>query len=183
MVSVMSLMAAKAELARGKATEWQSLLVEAQEQVDHWLAEAVAEEDAVRRLRLALEERAELAEVAASLSLVVMEVDEVADAVGALAPVRAAEPRAAGGPVLTVAGPIAVWEPGRDEEVLPEMYRAALAVVRESQGAVMARQVAERLGWETTPARQQRARDVCSRLADRGWIVKRGDGKFTRLPG
>ncbi|WP_267830107.1 hypothetical protein [Streptomyces sp. H27-G5] len=63
------------------------------------------------------------------------------------------------------------------------MYRAALAVVREAEGPVMARLVAERLGWETTPARQQRARDVCSRLADRGWIVKRGDGKFTRLPG
>ncbi|MCY0963550.1 hypothetical protein [Streptomyces sp. H27-H5] len=120
----MSLMTAKAELARGKAMEWQVLLAEAQEQVDHWLAEAAAEEDAVRRLRLALEERAELAGAVASLSPVMTEVDEVADAVGALAPVRAAEPRTAEEAAPAAArGSIAVWEPGREVEVLPEMYR------------------------------------------------------------
>ncbi|MCX4781606.1 hypothetical protein [Streptomyces sp. NBC_01264] len=148
MVSVVSLMTAKAELARGKAMEWQALLAEAQEQVDFWLTEASAEEDAVRRLRLALEERLELTDKAA-----------------------------------VVRGAVASWEPGRDESVLPGVYRAALAVVREVKGPVLARQVAEKLGWEATPARQQRARDVCSRLAARGWIVKRGDGRFTRLPG
>ncbi|WP_411575160.1 hypothetical protein [Streptomyces fradiae] len=184
MVSVVSLMTAKAELARGKATERQALMAEAQEQVDHWLAEAVAEEDAVRRLRPALEKRSELTEAAALLSPVLTDVDEVADMVGTSVPVRV-DGRAPGRePVPVVArGQVAVWEPGRDEKVLPEMYRAALVVVREAEGPVMARQVAEVLGWESTPARQQRARDVCSRLADRRWIVKRGDGKFTRLPG
>ncbi|MFZ3492023.1 hypothetical protein ACODT5_02060 [Streptomyces sp. 5.8] len=116
MVSVMSLMAAKAEVARGKATEWQVLLAEAQEQVDYWLAEAAAEEDAVRRVRLALEERPELTEVAASLSPVLTEVEEVADAVGASLPVGAAEPAAAGEPTSAVArGPVPVWEPGVEE--------------------------------------------------------------------
>ncbi|MCX4775346.1 hypothetical protein [Streptomyces sp. NBC_01264] len=185
MVSVVSLMTAKAELARGKAMEWQALLAEAQEQVDFWLAEASAEEDAVRRLRLALEERLELTDKAAVLSPVLTEVEEIADAAGASSPVRPVRTQevAVGEETPVVRGAVASWEPGRDESVLPGVYRAALAVVREVKGPVLARQVAEKLGWEATPARQQRARDVCSRLAARGWIVKRGDGRFTRLPG
>lgn len=177
MVSVVSLMTAKAELARGKAAEWQALLAEAQEQVDHWMVEAAAEEDAVRRLRLALEERGELAQAAAELSPVLTEVEEPADPVSVSL-------SAGDGPAVAVAGGVvASWAPGLVEDVLPERYRQALAFVREAEGPVMARQVAEHLGWETTPARQQRARDMCSRLAAKGWIVKRGDGKFTRLPG
>ncbi|MCY0939116.1 hypothetical protein [Streptomyces sp. H34-S4] len=136
MVSVMSLMAAKAELARGKATEWQALLAEAQEQVDYWLAEAAAEEDAVRRLRLALEERSELTEAAASLSQVLTEVEEAADAVGVSLPGRRVEgPAGVGKSAVAVPrGPVASWGPGLDEGVLPEVYRAALVVVREARG-------------------------------------------------
>lgn len=182
MVSVVSLMTAKAELARGKAAEWQALLAEAQEQVDHWMAEAAAEEDAVRRLRLALEERGELAQAAAELSPVLTEVEEPAGPVSVSSSAGAPGPAEDGPAVAVPGGVVASWAPGLSEDVLPERYRQVLAFVREAEGPVMARQMAEHLGWEATPARQQRARDVCSRLAAKGWIVKRGDGKFTRLP-
>lgn len=183
MVSVVLLMTAKAELARGKAAEWQALLAEAQEQVDHWMAEAAAEEDAVRRLRVALEERGELAGVAAGLSPVLTEIEEACGPVSVPSSVGVPGPVSEGPAVVVPGGAVASWAAGLVDDVLPQRYRQALAFVRESAGPVMARQVAEHLGWEATPARQQRARDVCSRLAAKGWIVKCGDGKFTRLPG
>ncbi|MEU8476181.1 hypothetical protein [Streptomyces hygroscopicus] len=67
-----------------------------------------------------------------------------------------------------------------DETALPASYRRILAIVRAAGSPVQGRAVGEELGLEVEvrgKLEPLRAKPV--KLADRGWVHKRGDGKFT----
>ncbi|MFF5523098.1 hypothetical protein [Streptomyces coeruleorubidus] len=69
---------------------------------------------------------------------------------------------------------------GVEETMLPPDYQRILAVVREAAGPVMARQVGEVLGVDASVrARLEPLRGKLVRLADRGWLRKLSDGRFT----
>ncbi|MFJ8692635.1 hypothetical protein [Streptomyces roseolilacinus] len=64
--------------------------------------------------------------------------------------------------------------------MLPPDYQRILAVVREAAGPVMARQVGEVLGVDVRV--RARLEPLCGkpvRPADRGWLRKLPDGRFT----
>ncbi|WP_328828925.1 hypothetical protein OHT77_15105 [Streptomyces sp. NBC_00252] len=67
-----------------------------------------------------------------------------------------------------------------DETAAPDDYRRILAIVRAAGGPVQVRAVGEELGPQAEvrgKLEPQRANPV--KLADRGWLHKRRDGKFT----
>ena len=67
-----------------------------------------------------------------------------------------------------------------DESVLPGDYRKILAIVREAGGPVQVRAVGERLGLDTSVrGKLEPLRAKMTKLADRGWLHKRPDGKYT----
>jgi hypothetical protein len=67
-----------------------------------------------------------------------------------------------------------------DEGALPGDYRKILAIVREADGPVQVRAVGERLGLDASArGKLERLRAKRTKLADRGWLHKRGDGRFT----
>lgn len=70
-------------------------------------------------------------------------------------------------------------ERGMDEAVLPADYQRIMDVVRRAEGPVMVRQVCAGLGMSTEPARSEALRAKLNRLAERGWLRKLADGKFT----
>ncbi|MGW1102452.1 hypothetical protein [Streptomyces sp. NPDC002540] len=70
-------------------------------------------------------------------------------------------------------------ERGMDEAVLPEDYQRIMDVVRRADGPVMVKQVGAELGMSYEPARSEALRAKLNRLAERGWLRKRPDGKFT----
>lgn len=66
------------------------------------------------------------------------------------------------------------------ETALPDDYRTILAIVRDADGPVQVRAVGERLGLDTLArGKLEPLRAKMTRLADRGWLHKRGDGRFT----
>ncbi|WP_328785627.1 hypothetical protein OHT68_01555 [Streptomyces canus] len=66
------------------------------------------------------------------------------------------------------------------EAALPDDYRTILAIVRDADGPVQVRAVGERLGLDTLArGKLEPLRAKMTRLADRGWLHKRGDGRFT----
>ncbi|WP_338897724.1 hypothetical protein WBG99_20735 [Streptomyces sp. TG1A-60] len=70
-----------------------------------------------------------------------------------------------------------------DEGALPGDYRKILAIVREADGPVQVRVVGERLGLNTSVrGKLEPLRAKVTKLADRGWLHKRGDGRFTARP-
>lgn len=70
--------------------------------------------------------------------------------------------------------------PGMEEATLPPEYQRILAAVRQSAGPVMARQVGEVLGVDVSVrAKLEPLRGKLVRLADRGWLRKLPDGRFT----
>ena len=70
-------------------------------------------------------------------------------------------------------------EPGVEETALPPEYQRILTVVRKAGGPVMVRQVGEELGLDTgVRGKLEPLRGKLSKLADRGWLHKRPDGKF-----
>ncbi|WP_328688324.1 hypothetical protein OHA74_52125 [Streptomyces phaeochromogenes] len=70
-----------------------------------------------------------------------------------------------------------------DEGVLPGDYRKTLAIVREADGPVQVRAVGERLGLNASVrGKLEPLRAKLAKLADRGWLHKRGDGRFTARP-
>ena len=72
--------------------------------------------------------------------------------------------------------------PGMDDAALPPEYQRILAVVRRADGPVMTRQVGEVLGMDTEMrGRLEPLRGKLSKLADRGWVRKLPDGRFTKL--
>ncbi|MGW7613510.1 hypothetical protein ACWGKW_40990 [Streptomyces sp. NPDC054766] len=69
---------------------------------------------------------------------------------------------------------------GAEEATLPPDYQRSLAAVRQSAGPVMARQVGEVLGVDVSVrAKLEPLRGKLVRLADRGWLRKLPDGRFT----
>ncbi|MFG2127091.1 hypothetical protein ACGFNV_04755 [Streptomyces sp. NPDC048751] len=96
-----------------------------------------------------------------------------------------AEERASAGPAPGQVGGRAVMmiphrTSGVEETMLPPDYQRILAVVREAAGPVMARQVGEVLGVDVSVrARLEPLRGKLVRLADRSWLRKLPDGRFT----
>jgi len=67
-----------------------------------------------------------------------------------------------------------------DEAALPADYRRILAIVRTAGGPVQVRTVGEELGLEAgARGKLEPLRAKMTKLADRGWLHKRPDGKFT----
>ncbi|MFJ5837374.1 hypothetical protein ACIQGO_11480 [Streptomyces shenzhenensis] len=69
---------------------------------------------------------------------------------------------------------------GLDEAALPGDYRKVLAIVRAADGPVQVRTVGEELGLEAAVrGKLEPLRAKMTKLADRGWLHKRPDGRFT----
>ncbi|MFJ3310931.1 hypothetical protein ACIPSA_49980 [Streptomyces sp. NPDC086549] len=67
-----------------------------------------------------------------------------------------------------------------DEAALPGDYRKILAIVRAADGPVQVRAVGEELGLEAAVrGKLEPLRAKMTKLADRGWLRKRPDGRFT----
>ncbi|WP_307666113.1 hypothetical protein [Streptomyces sp. V1I1] len=67
-----------------------------------------------------------------------------------------------------------------DEAAMPADYRKILAIVRAADGPVQVRGVGEQLGTEVTVrGKVEPLRAKMTKLADRGWLHKRLDGRFT----
>lgn len=67
-----------------------------------------------------------------------------------------------------------------DETVLPADYRRILEIVRAADGPVQVRAVGEKLGLEVAVrGKLEPLRAKLTKLADRGWLHKRPDGRFT----
>lgn len=70
-----------------------------------------------------------------------------------------------------------------DETALPGDYRRILQIVRAADDPVQVRAVGEELGLEVAVRGQlEPLRAKLTKLADRGWLYKRPDGKFTARP-
>lgn len=83
-----------------------------------------------------------------------------------------------------VAGRAVLLIPHRsDEGALPGDYRKILAIVREAGGPVQVRAVGERLGLDAlVRCELEPLRVKMAKLADRGRLHKRGDGRFAARP-
>ncbi|WP_327373073.1 hypothetical protein OG393_16045 [Streptomyces sp. NBC_01216] len=67
-----------------------------------------------------------------------------------------------------------------DEAALPGDYRRILSIVRAAGGPVQVKSVGEELGLEVgLRGKLEPLRAKMTKLADRGWLHKRPDGKFT----
>ncbi|MEV0743517.1 hypothetical protein AB0I51_48165 [Streptomyces sp. NPDC050549] len=91
-------------------------------------------------------------------------------------------------PVSAQVGGRTVWmipdrEAGAEETALPPEYQRILTVVRTAGGPVSVRQVGEELGLDTgVRGKLEPLRGKLRKLADRGWLCTRPDGKFTIRP-
>ncbi|MFG2632347.1 hypothetical protein [Streptomyces sp. NPDC048473] len=69
------------------------------------------------------------------------------------------------------------------ESALPAEYQRILTAVRQAAGPVATRQIGEVLGLEVgVRGKLEPLRGKLTKLADRGWLHKRPDGKFTTRP-
>ncbi len=70
--------------------------------------------------------------------------------------------------------------PGVAESALPPEYQRIMAAMRKAAGPVMMRQVAEILGLDTgVRGRLEPLRGKLTKLADRGWLRKLPDGRYS----
>ncbi|MFC1443113.1 hypothetical protein ABUW04_33230 [Streptacidiphilus sp. N1-10] len=78
---------------------------------------------------------------------------------------------------------VPVWSEGVSVLVLAPDYRRILVlledVAREDGGPLNCRQIAQRLGWETSAAGVEGVRAKARRLVERGWLAKESDGRFS----
>ncbi|MFF1465720.1 hypothetical protein [Streptomyces sp. NPDC058330] len=131
--------------------------------------------------------RAELDELEEQLAEVRAERDELAVAERVLERMtgQLAEERASARPMPGQVGGRTVMliphrEPGVEEDVLPWDYQRIIAAVRQAAGPVMAREVGEVVGVDTSmKAKLEPLRSKLVRLVDRGWLRKLPDGRFT----
>lgn len=99
--------------------------------------------------------------------------EQLADEQAATAPVPA---QVAGRAVLLVPP----REGGMAETVLPPEYQRILTVVREAGAPVATRAVGEALGLDTgVRGKLEPLRGKLTKLAERGWLRKLSDGRFT----
>jgi hypothetical protein len=68
---------------------------------------------------------------------------------------------------------------GIEQEALPADYQRILALVRAAGGPVATRQVGEGPGMDTARGKLEPLRGKLSKMADRGWLRKLPDGRFT----
>ncbi|GKQ34660.1 hypothetical protein [Streptomyces sp. A012304] len=134
--------------------------------------DALAEELA-KQLREVQAEREELLVAERVLNRLAEQDRAVTEAAEVAAPVKA-----------QVAGRAVLLIPHRgethDEAALPADYRRVLAIVRAAGGAVQVKAVGEELGLEVgVRGKLEPLRAKMTKLADRGWLHKRPDGKFT----
>ncbi|MFE9451719.1 hypothetical protein [Streptomyces sp. NPDC006739] len=102
--------------------------------------------------------------------------DQLADERASAAPVPG---QVGGRPVM----PIPHRTPDREETMLPPDYQRILAVVRQAAGPVTARQVGEMPGVDVTVrSKLEPLRGRLVKPADRGWLNKLPDGRFTTRP-
>jgi hypothetical protein len=133
----------------------------------------VLAEELGKRLGEVETERGELV-IAERVLLRLAEQDRAeAEAAVAVAPVKA-----------QVAGRAVLLIPHRgealDETALPDGYRRILQIVRAGDGPVQVRAVGEELGLEVAVrGKLEPLRAKMTKLADRGWLHKRPDGRFT----
>ncbi|WP_189317903.1 hypothetical protein [Streptomyces brasiliensis] len=105
----------------------------------------------------------------------------------ALAEARAADdPPSEGAQAAAAAAPgtiVPERRPGVEPAVLAPDYQRIIgaleAAAREGAGPLNCRQIAARLGWETSAAGVERVRAKARRMAERGWLVKEPDGRFS----
>ncbi|MFE2738382.1 hypothetical protein [Streptomyces sp. NPDC059349] len=94
-----------------------------------------------------------------------------------------AETRTTPGGAGQVAGRAVLLVPQRerdtDETALPEDYQRIMDVVRRADTPVMVKQVCGELRMSKEPARSAAMRSKLNQLAERGWLRKLADGKFT----
>lgn len=134
--------------------------------------DALAEELA-KRLEEVQAEREELVIAERVLHRLAEQDRAEAEAAAAVAPVKA---QVAGRAVLLI--PHRGDDP--DETALPDDYRKILAIVRAADGPVQVRTVGEELGLEVAVrGKLEPLRAKMTKLADRGWLHKRPDGRFT----
>lgn len=130
-------------------------------------------EELTKQLQEVQAEREELVIAERVLTRLVEEDRAAEDAAVAVVPVPG---RVAGRTVLLV--PHRSEKP--DEAALPGGYRKILAIVRAADGPVQVKAVGEELGLEVAVrGRLEPLRAKLTKLADRGWLHKRPDGKFT----
>ncbi|WP_405539579.1 hypothetical protein OG787_46535 [Streptomyces sp. NBC_00075] len=67
---------------------------------------------------------------------------------------------------------------GMGREALTAEYQRLMEIVAGADGPVMAKDVAVALGRETTPAKVEPVRGQLRELADRGWLVRTGAGRY-----
>ena len=91
---------------------------------------------------------------------------------------------------VEAAAPVAAQVAGRAVLLIPQRrdrggrpagdYRRILAIVRAADGPVQVRAVGEELGLEVAVrGKLEPLRAKMTKLADRGWLHKRPDGRFT----
>ncbi|MFF2963776.1 hypothetical protein ACFVT1_33805 [Streptomyces sp. NPDC057963] len=116
------------------------------------------------------EVRAERAELAVAERVLQRMTEQIAD-----------ERAETGSPIVQVAGRavrlVPDRAPGVEDGVLPAEYQRILAAVRQAAGPGATRQIGEVLGLDTGV--RGKLEPLRGKLADRGWLHKRPDGKFT----
>jgi hypothetical protein len=133
-------------------------------------------EELAKRLQEVQAEREELVVAERVLNRLAEQDRAEAEAAAAVAPAPA---RVAGRAVLLIPH----RSENNDEAALPADYRKILAIVREADGPVQVRAVGEELGLEVAVrGKLEPLRAMMTKLADRGWLHKRGDGRFTARP-
>ncbi len=99
----------------------------------------------------------------------------------------AAERAATAPAAAQVGGKAVLLIPRRTPDVtdtaLPPEYQRILAAVRDAGGPVTVRQIGDALGLDTgVRGKLEPLRGKLTKLADRGWLHKRPDGRFTVRP-
>ncbi|MFG2731599.1 hypothetical protein [Streptomyces canus] len=151
------------------------------------------EREAAARVRVEglREEAARLAEVleAAEIELDrrVISREELVEALAVSAAgttaVTEAEQETACSPVPVPGSTVPPWRDGLPVTVLAPDYQRILDVLEDrrsaGRGPAKAKEIAVRLGLQTTPAKVEGVRSKARRLAERGWLVQETSGMFS----
>jgi hypothetical protein len=77
---------------------------------------------------------------------------------------------------------VPAWRSGLKPTLLAVDYQQIIGALdatgQAGAGSLSCRQIAVRLGWETSAAGVERVRSKAKRMAERGWLVREPDGRF-----